>query len=158
MLSLLLGLGIFGLVTSTVFAGMVVAGLRHHIRMAELEPAEWPAMTLLKPLHGDEPGLAEHLAKFFEQDYPEFEILFCDFKIFQRLGCVAGRLDFTLDGLEKIGGLIAHRVQPRERGNRQLRRDAIAGVFEDFNPARAVIRQRCGQFEFDPAFLEANQG
>ena len=76
-MSLLLGLGIFGLVTSTVFAGMVVAGLRHHIRMAELEPAEWPAMTLLKPLHGDEPGLAEHLAKFFEQDYPEFEILFC---------------------------------------------------------------------------------
>jgi ceramide glucosyltransferase len=32
---------------------------------------------LLKPLHGDEPGLEAHLATFFEQDYPEYEILFC---------------------------------------------------------------------------------
>ena len=34
-------------------------------------------MTLLKPLHGDEPDLEAHLASFFDQDYPEYEILFC---------------------------------------------------------------------------------
>ena len=28
-------------------------------------------------MHGDEPGLEAHLASFFEQDYPEYEILFC---------------------------------------------------------------------------------
>jgi len=28
-------------------------------------------------LHGAEPGLEAHLATFFEQDYPEYEILFC---------------------------------------------------------------------------------
>ena len=36
-----------------------------------------PPVTLLKPLHGAEPDLDAHLATFFEQDYPEFEILFC---------------------------------------------------------------------------------
>ena len=28
-------------------------------------------------MHGDEPSLEAHLATFFEQDYPEYEILFC---------------------------------------------------------------------------------
>jgi ceramide glucosyltransferase len=31
----------------------------------------------LKPLLGAEPGLEAHLATFFEQDYPTYEILFC---------------------------------------------------------------------------------
>jgi ceramide glucosyltransferase len=35
-------------------------------------PAErdWPAVTVLKPLHGDEPSLFENLATFCRQDYP----------------------------------------------------------------------------------------
>ena len=32
MIFFLLAAGIFGLITSTVFAGMVVAGARHHLR------------------------------------------------------------------------------------------------------------------------------
>jgi ceramide glucosyltransferase len=32
---------------------------------------------VLKPVHGDEPDLEQNLASFFEQDYPEYEILFC---------------------------------------------------------------------------------
>ena len=70
----------FGLVTSTVFAGMVLAGTRHYLRSSHVEKecADFtPPLSLLKPLHGAEPGLAEHLATFFEQDYPAFEILFC---------------------------------------------------------------------------------
>jgi len=43
----------------------------------EREPAFTPPLTLLKPLHGDEPSLEAHLATFFEQDYPGYEILFC---------------------------------------------------------------------------------
>jgi ceramide glucosyltransferase len=84
MLYVLLGLGVFGLVTSTVFAGMVLWAVPGYLRqrraaLAQLEarPGFTPALTLLKPLHGDEPGLEAHLATFFEQDYPEFEILFC---------------------------------------------------------------------------------
>jgi ceramide glucosyltransferase len=36
-----------------------------------------PPLSLFKPLHGAEPSLDVHLASFFEQDYPAFEILFC---------------------------------------------------------------------------------
>jgi ceramide glucosyltransferase len=84
MLHVLLGLAVFGLITSTVFAGMVLAavpGYLHERRlaMAQLEalPGFTPAMTLLKPVHGTEPGLERNLTTFFEQDYPEYEILFC---------------------------------------------------------------------------------
>ena len=80
----LLALAVFGLVTSTVFAGMVlwaVPGYLRERRAARAQLAERPGftppLTLLKPLHGDEPGLAAHLATFFEQDYPQYEILFC---------------------------------------------------------------------------------
>jgi ceramide glucosyltransferase len=84
MLHVLFGVAVFGLVTSTVFAGMALAAAPGYLRerrlaLAELakRPGYTPPLTLLKPLHGDEPGLAAHLATFFEQDYPEYEILFC---------------------------------------------------------------------------------
>jgi len=32
---------------------------------------------VLKPLHGTEPGMEKNLESFFEQDYPDFELLFC---------------------------------------------------------------------------------
>ncbi|MBV9735656.1 MAG: bacteriohopanetetrol glucosamine biosynthesis glycosyltransferase HpnI [Acidisphaera sp.] len=36
----------------------------------------WPAVTILKPLHGDEPMLEEALASFCAQRYPRFQIVF----------------------------------------------------------------------------------
>jgi ceramide glucosyltransferase len=38
--------------------------------------AAFPSITLVKPLCGADPELAAHLASFFQQDYPTFEILF----------------------------------------------------------------------------------
>ncbi len=35
-----------------------------------------PHVTVLKPLHGDEPGLAENLRSFCAQDYPSFDVIF----------------------------------------------------------------------------------
>jgi ceramide glucosyltransferase len=80
MILFIFALALFGLVTSTVFAGMVLAGARYHLRGRDAggsREAFTPPLSLLKPLHGSEPDLAAHLATFFEQDYPEFEILFC---------------------------------------------------------------------------------
>jgi ceramide glucosyltransferase len=84
MFHVLLGLAVVGLISSTVFAGMVLAAVPGYLRerrqalkqLAE-RPGFTPPLTLLKPVHGDEPGLEAHLATFFEQDYPQYEILFC---------------------------------------------------------------------------------
>jgi len=39
-------------------------------------PEHFPPVTVLKPLHGDEPLLEEALASFCGQDYPEFQVVF----------------------------------------------------------------------------------
>jgi ceramide glucosyltransferase len=84
MLYALLALAVFGLITSTVFTGMALWAVPGYLRerraaFAKLDhpPGFAPPLSLLKPLHGAEPGLEEHLATFFEQDYPQYEILFC---------------------------------------------------------------------------------
>jgi len=63
---------------------MVLAAVPAYLRqrraaLAELQarPGFTPPLSLLKPVHGAEPGLEAHLATFFEQDYPAYEILFC---------------------------------------------------------------------------------
>ena len=79
-----LALAAFGLLTSTIFACMALAAVPHYLRErraanAKLRerPGFTPPLTLLKPLHGIEPDLEAHLTTFFEQDYPEYEVLFC---------------------------------------------------------------------------------
>ncbi|MCU1313336.1 MAG: putative ceramide glucosyltransferase [Acidobacteriaceae bacterium] len=57
---------------------MVVAGALYFRRQRIVpDPSFVPPVSLLKPLHGAEPNLAEHLEGFFKQDYPTYEILFC---------------------------------------------------------------------------------
>ncbi|MHB1020956.1 MAG: bacteriohopanetetrol glucosamine biosynthesis glycosyltransferase HpnI [Acidobacteriaceae bacterium] len=79
----LLALGLFGLLTSTVFLGLAVAGILRFRTQARAQRAVLaaesflPKVSLLKPLHGAEPGLEQHLRGFFEQDYPQYELLFC---------------------------------------------------------------------------------
>jgi ceramide glucosyltransferase len=79
MMDFLLVLSVIGIITSTMYALLVVAGaLRLAQRRRALLPGVFtPPVSLLKPLHGLEPDLESHLQSFFEQDYPEFEIIFC---------------------------------------------------------------------------------
>ena len=79
MMTFLLILSVVGVLTSTVYTGLVVIGAaRLAARRRAGQASDFsPAVSLLKPLHGIETDLAEHLESFFRQDYPEFEVIFC---------------------------------------------------------------------------------
>ena len=82
-LRVLLGISAFGLVSSTIFLTLVViatARFKRHSdqyrRVAQSIPRDaLPPVTIFKPVHGMEERLAENLESFFEQNYPEYEII-----------------------------------------------------------------------------------
>jgi ceramide glucosyltransferase len=61
---------------SLVYCVLVVVAARRYL-WGRLQPAAdfSPPVSVLKPLHGLEPGLESNLRSFFEQDYPSFEVL-----------------------------------------------------------------------------------
>ena len=78
----LLGAALVGSISSTVFLGLTLAGVRKFRRQAasqkrkERASGNWPAVSILKPLHGIEPQLAKNLDSFFNQDYAgRFEVI-----------------------------------------------------------------------------------
>jgi ceramide glucosyltransferase len=69
----------FGLALVLILAwayliGSTVAALRF-ARRPIVAPAEKPPVSVLKPLHGAEPGLYENLRSFIDQDYPEMQVV-----------------------------------------------------------------------------------
>jgi ceramide glucosyltransferase len=81
LLQIMFWVAMFGTVTSTLYCLMVIAAaVRFWVRKRREDRVETiflPALSVLKPLHGIEPGLERNIESFFEQDYPEFELLFC---------------------------------------------------------------------------------
>jgi ceramide glucosyltransferase len=81
LLQILFWVAILGSVTSTIYCLMAIAAAaRFGVRKRREDTAETtflPPVSVLKPLHGMEQGLERNLESFFEQDYPEFELLFC---------------------------------------------------------------------------------
>jgi ceramide glucosyltransferase len=79
----LLGLASFGLVSSFVFLFLaIIAAIRFKKRSASWQgkvlsfPADrLPPVTVFKPVHGMEERLEENLESFFQQDYPDYEII-----------------------------------------------------------------------------------
>ena len=78
MMHVLLVLGLLGLTSSTIYTALAVwAALRFAKRRRATQASEVrPPVSLLKPLHGSEPELELRLESFFQQEHPEFEILF----------------------------------------------------------------------------------
>ena len=79
----LLGLASFGLVSSFVFLFLVIiAALRFKRRSVEerrvvlsFPSDQLPPVTIFKPVHGMEERLEQNLESFFQQDYPDYEII-----------------------------------------------------------------------------------
>jgi ceramide glucosyltransferase len=80
---LLLALAVVGTVSSTVFLVMVVVAAVRYRRLARaakeksesVPDSSLPPVSVLKPVHGMEPHLAENLESFFRQNYPNFEVI-----------------------------------------------------------------------------------
>jgi ceramide glucosyltransferase len=79
---LLLAVAVIGTLSSTVFWGLVVAGIirfrseaRQQVRSAA-GVTHLPPVSILKPVHGLEAQLKQNIESFFRQDYPAYEILF----------------------------------------------------------------------------------
>lgn len=79
LLEIVLGIGLFGMATSTIYTGLAMLAVRRFVGRKDRGPQTdfKPPVSLLKPLHGAEHDLEAHLATFFQQDYPVYEILFC---------------------------------------------------------------------------------
>ena len=84
MLSIFFALACLGLITSTGFTVIALWAALGYFRerraalvAMRVRPGFTPPLSLLKPLHGAEPGLEAYLETFFEQDYPNYEIIFC---------------------------------------------------------------------------------
>ncbi|HSC45749.1 MAG TPA: glycosyltransferase [Candidatus Acidoferrum sp.] len=71
-----------GVLSSLVFLVLSVLGARkfhqesEQQRQAAERVTQWPAVSVLKPVHGVEARLRENVESFFRQDYPSYEILF----------------------------------------------------------------------------------
>ena len=78
----LLGVALAGTLTSSIFLLLTIAGaVRFWSDAAKRRArtpadADFPPVSLLKPVHGLEAQLRQNIESFFRQDYPSFEILF----------------------------------------------------------------------------------
>ena len=80
-LYIILGLAIFGTITSTVVLGLSIVGAVKFLRSGQRNKYErlasdLPPVSVLKPVHGNEARMKENIESFFRQDYPHYEILF----------------------------------------------------------------------------------
>ncbi len=60
---------------SIAYTVLAIGRLRAFARRPRAQPVRRPPITILKPVCGVEPGLAENLRSFCTQDYPEFEVV-----------------------------------------------------------------------------------
>ena len=83
-LNIAMALAVLGTASSSIFLIMTLvaaARFRRHARHAAAQAlatpdSSLPPVTILKPVHGMEEKLEKNLESFFQQDYPEYEIIF----------------------------------------------------------------------------------
>ena len=80
----LLFLALAGSFTSTIYLALTLLATARHVSRARaaraaataISPTSLPPVTIFKPVHGMEEQLAANLESFFQQDYPDYEVIF----------------------------------------------------------------------------------
>src|SRR5262249_35186820 len=80
----LLLIALAGSFTSTIYLGMTLLATSRYLRRPrelrasalEIPESSLPPVTISKPAHGMEEKLAANLESFFQQDYPDYEVVF----------------------------------------------------------------------------------
>jgi len=80
----LLLVALIGSFTATTYLAMILVATERYLREAQEGAAAaratlssaLPPVTIFKPIHGAEQQLAGNLESFFQQDYPDYEIIF----------------------------------------------------------------------------------
>lgn len=76
-LSIIRALCLLPVLGGSIFSLLTLWTMARFRRRAAVEPLEvWPAVSLLKPVHGLEKNLAENLRTACLQDYPDYEVIF----------------------------------------------------------------------------------
>lgn len=78
-----LGLSTLGITSSTIFLVLVLIAAkrfrknsqRYQTEVLSTDPQSLPPVSIFKPVHGMEERLEQNLASFFEQDYPDYEVI-----------------------------------------------------------------------------------
>jgi ceramide glucosyltransferase len=80
----LVGVAALGLVGSSIFLALTLIAEARFLRRArkiqahvdQIPSSALPPVTILKPIHGAEEQLAANIESFFQQDYPNYEVIF----------------------------------------------------------------------------------
>jgi ceramide glucosyltransferase len=83
-LKIALAIAVIGTASSTIFLILTLVAVLRYRRLAErartealaVSPTSCPPVTILKPIHNMEAELEQNLESFFQQDYPDYEIIF----------------------------------------------------------------------------------
>ena len=67
---------LFATVLNVSFLAIAALMVRRFAAEVPRRPEARPSVTMLKPLHGDEPNLYENLKTFCVQDYPDYQVVF----------------------------------------------------------------------------------
>src|SRR5581483_9905468 len=98
------------------YAAAEVVGMRR-LRNRPVQPARsQPPVTILKPLHGDEPQLYENLRSFCEQSYPSYQVIFGSRDPQDPALDIARRLEREFPGADLCvvaGGPATHSANPK---------------------------------------------